>query len=188
MRTLNTGRYETGRVEATLSPSMDIQVSSNFERLLFEAYGLDASAVGGLMNSLQQSGGFSVAAAPLAAIRAEFDAARVGETETSEEIARVWRETRRLIDPHNRCRRRRRARSLDRASQCACNRPRHGASGEIPAAIEGATGQHPPLPAHLADLETRPEYFDVLPNDQHAIENFIGERLQGSAASRRAAS
>ncbi len=74
VRTLNTGRYETGRVEATLSPSMDIQVSSNFERLLFEAYGRDASAVGGLMNSLSASGGFSVAAAPLAAIRAEFDA------------------------------------------------------------------------------------------------------------------
>ncbi len=51
-----------------------------------------------------------------------------------------------------------------------------------PPPIEGATGQHPPLPAHLADLETRPEYFDVLPNDQHAIENLFGERLQGSAS------
>ena len=100
-RTLNTGRYETGRVEATQSPSMDIQVSSNFERLLFEAYGRDASAVRRLMNSLAAIRRlFSSMPAPLAAIRAEFDAARVGETETSEEIARVWRETQRLIDPH----------------------------------------------------------------------------------------
>jgi threonine synthase len=188
VRALNTGRYETGRVEATLSPSMDIQVSSNFERLLFEAYGRDASAVSGLMNSLQQSGGFSIAAAPLAAIRAEFDAARVGETETSEEIARVWRETQRLIDPHT-------AVGVGAARKALTAHPNVPAivlgtahPAKFPAAIEAATGQYPPLPPHLADLETRPEYFDVLPNDQHAIEDFIRGRLQDSAASRRAAS
>ncbi len=99
-RALATGRYEVGKVEATQSPSMDIQVSSNFERLLFEAYGRDAAAIRRLMSALQQSGGFSIDPKPLAAIRAEFDAVRIGEAETGEEIARVWRETQKSIDPH----------------------------------------------------------------------------------------
>ncbi len=131
---------------------MDIQVSSNFERLLFEAYGRDAAAVRRLMNSLQQSGSFSLDAAPLAAIRDEFDAVRVGETETSEEIARVWRETQRLIDPHT---------AVGVGAARAALAARQGVPtivlgtahpAKFPAAIERATGQHPPLPPHLADL------------------------------------
>ncbi len=189
VRTLRTGRYETGLVEATQSPSMDIQVSSNFERLLFEAYGGDAAAVRRLMGSLQQSCGFSLDAAPLAAIRDEFDAARVGEAETSEEIARVWRETQRLIDPHT-------AVGLGAARAALAARPEVPAivlgtahPAKFPAAIERATGQHPPLPPHLADLAGRPEHFDVLPNDQSAIETFIRARLQSPGASaKRAAS
>ncbi|MGP8231891.1 MAG: threonine synthase [Methylovirgula sp.] len=182
VRTLETGRYETGRVEATQSPSMDIQVSSNFERLLFEAYGRDAAAVRRLMNSLQQSGGFSLEAGPLAAIRDEFDAVRVGETETTEEIARVWRETQRLIDPHT-------AVGVGAARATLAARQSvptivlgtaHPA--KFPAAIERATGQHPPLPAHLADLATRPEYFDILPNDQNRVAAYIRQTLQSPRA------
>jgi threonine synthase len=71
-RTLATGRYELRGVHATTSPSMDIQVSSNFERLLFEAYGRDAAAVRRLMAGLAQSGAFTIDPAPLAAIRDEF--------------------------------------------------------------------------------------------------------------------
>jgi len=189
VRTLNSGRYETGRVEATQSPSMDIQVSSNFERLLFEACGRDATTVSRLMNSLQQSGGFTLDAAPLAAVRAEFDAERVGETETTEEIARVWRETERLIDPHT-------AVGVNAARAALSARPHIPAvvlgtahPAKFPAAIERATGQHPRLPPHLADLESRPEHFDVLPNDQSAVEGFIRARLRGERGqSRRAAS
>ncbi len=71
-RTLETGRYELRPVEATQSPSMDIQISSNFERLLFEAHGRDAATVRRLMSTLQQSGSFSLEPGPLAAIRARF--------------------------------------------------------------------------------------------------------------------
>jgi threonine synthase len=189
VRALETGRYETGKVEATQSPSMDIQVSSNFERLLFEAYGRDAAAVRRLMNSLQQSGSFSLDAAPLAAIREEFDAVRVGETQTSEEIARVWRETQRLIDPHT---------AVGVGAARAALAARQGVPtivlgtahpAKFPAAIARATGQHPPLPPHLADLASRPEYFDVLPNDQGRVAAYIRETLQASqAGAKRAAS
>src|SRR5690606_37815119 len=73
-RTLTTGAYEVTSITPTTSPSMDIQVSSNFERLLFDACGRDDSVVRGLMNNLQQAGRFDVPAGPLAVVRDEFDA------------------------------------------------------------------------------------------------------------------
>jgi threonine synthase len=184
-RALESGRYEVGQVEATQSPSMDIQVSSNFERLLFEAYGRDAAATRRLMNGLQQGGGFSIDSKPLTAIRAEFDAVRVGEAATTEEIARVWRETQKLIDPHT-------AVGVGAARTVLAARPRvpmivlgtaHPA--KFPAAIETATGLTPPLPPHLADLFSRQERFDVVANDELAVEAYIRGRLR---ASKRAAS
>ena len=88
-RTLASGVYKPLGVKATQSPSMDIQVSSNFERLLFEAYDRDASAVRALMGSLEQAGEFAIAPGPLAAIRRDFDAYRVDEKACAEEIGRV---------------------------------------------------------------------------------------------------
>src|SRR5262245_49671904 len=92
-RTLATGTYEVREVVATSSPSMDIQVSSNFERLLFEACGRDAAQVRGLMASLAQSGRFSVSSAALARIRELFSAGRSDENETAAEIRTTLRET-----------------------------------------------------------------------------------------------
>ncbi|MCJ9733912.1 threonine synthase, partial [Bradyrhizobium sp. PRIMUS42] len=85
-RTLKTGIYEVREVHATASPSMDIQISSNFERLLFEAGRRDAASVRRLMDSLKQSGRFVLPDATLAAIREEFDAGRADETETAAAI------------------------------------------------------------------------------------------------------
>ena len=99
-RTLKTGIYETREVHASTSPSMDIQVSSNFERLLFEASHRDASLVRRLMASLKQSGRFVLPDAVLAAVRSEFDAGRADETETSAVIRAAWREAGDLVDPH----------------------------------------------------------------------------------------
>ena len=99
-RTLKTGIYEVREVHATASPSMDIQISSNFERLLFEASGRDAEGVRRLMGSLKQSGRFVLPDATLAAIREEFDAGRADETETAAAIRAAWREAGDLVDPH----------------------------------------------------------------------------------------
>ncbi len=99
-RTLKTGIYEVREVHASASPSMDIQVSSNFERLLFEASGRDAAEVRRLMASLKQSGRFVLPDATLAAIREEFDAGRADETETTAAIRAAWREAGDLVDPH----------------------------------------------------------------------------------------
>src|SRR5256714_14257351 len=99
-RTLKTGIYEVREVHATASPSMDIQVSSNFERLLFEAGRRDAAIVRRLMAQLKQSNRFVLPDAVLAAIREEFDAGRADETETAAAIRAAWREAGDLVDAH----------------------------------------------------------------------------------------
>ncbi len=177
-RTLDTGVSEATSVHATSSPSMDIQVSSNFERLLFDAYGRDAGAVRNLMASQQQSGRFEIAAGPLAAIRAEFDSARTGETGTAKEIARVWKEAGYLIDPHTAVAVHAARKSLarDPATPMIALSTAHPA--KFADAVKKAVGHAAPLPAHLADLMDRKEHFTVLPNDQAKVEAFIRQRAR----------
>jgi threonine synthase len=171
-RTLKTGIYEVREVHATASPSMDIQVSSNFERLLYEAAGRDAAVVRGLMASLQQSGRFVLPDAVLAAIRAEFDAGRADENETSAAIRAAWREAGELVDPHT-------AVALAVADRDAQDRSvpnivlstAHAA--KFPDAVEAACGVRPHLPPWLDGLMTRPEQFIVMQNDQVEIERFV---------------
>jgi threonine synthase len=177
-RALATGTYDVKGVQATQSPSMDIQVSSNFERLLFEAYGRDDAAIRALMNSLQQSGRFDIAAPALEAIRAEFDALRTGEIGTTKEMTRTYQEAGYVLDPHT-------AVGVHAARKIAKTHPStpmvvlgtaHPA--KFVDAVTRSTGIHPPLPAHLADLMERQEHFTVLPNEQGAIEAFIAERTR----------
>ena len=173
-RTLATGAYETGAVTPTISPSMDIQVSSNFERLLFEALDRDALGLKRLMNGLQQSGSFTVPPNALAAIRESFAAGRASESQTSSTIADVWRQSGYLLDPHT-------AvgiavgRELDLgAAPVVTLATAHPA--KFPAAVKAASGVEPPLPAWLSDLYERPERVDVLANDQGAVEAFMRAR------------
>ncbi len=168
-RTLKTGIYEVREVHATASPSMDIQVSSNFERLLFEASRRDAGSVRRLMDSLRQSGRFVLPDATLAAIREEFDAGRADETETSAAIRAAWREAGELVDPHT-------AVALAVADRDTSDSripnvvlsTAHAA--KFPDAVEAACGVRPQLPAWLEGLMTKPEHVATLGNDQAEIE------------------
>jgi threonine synthase len=171
-RTLATGIYEQRVVVPTTSPSMDIQVSSNFERLLFEACDRDASAVRALMGSLQQSRRFTLSAAALSAIRAQFSAGRAGEDEVAATIRTVKRETGNFVDPHT-------AvgiavaekESRDAAVPMVVLSTAHAA--KFPDAVEAACGARPPLPEWLSDLSQRPERVTVLPAEQSAVERFV---------------
>ncbi len=100
-RTLETGRYEVTGVHPTISPSMDIQVSSNFERLLFESVDRDADAVKSMMSGLKQSGGFSIPDKGMAAIRRQFVAGRTDEAATSATIKAFQTGSGYLLDPHS---------------------------------------------------------------------------------------
>jgi threonine synthase len=177
-RTLATGTYKVRGVTATTSPSMDIQVSSNFERLLFEAYGRDAGEVRRLMGSLAQSRAFTIAPEPLTRIREEFSAESVPEDAVSREIADTWTNAGYLLDPHT-------AIGVKAARGLLAEQPgtpvialatAHPA--KFPDAVERATGMRPKLPPHLADLMERQERFTVLANDQGAVESFIRERAR----------
>jgi threonine synthase len=183
VRTLATGSYEVRGVTATASPSMDIQVSSNFERLLFDAYGRDAAAVRALMGSLAQSRSFTIGPQALGEIRARFSADRADEEETAATIRTVRREAGILIDPHTAV-----AvavaekESRDHAVPMVVLSTAHPA--KFPAAVEAACGVRPELPDWLGDLETRAERVTVLPADQGAVERFI---LAASRAAREGA-
>jgi threonine synthase len=172
-RTLASGAYEVRGVVPTTSPSMDIQVSSNFERLLFEALGRDAGAVRRLMASLTQSRGFEIGDAPLGAIRREFDAEAVHEDAVEAEIRVTYDRAGYLLDPHSAIavQAARRRLAHDPATPVVALATAHPA--KFPDAVERAAGIRPALPPHLADLMGRPERVNVLPNDPAAIEQFI---------------
>lgn len=172
-RTLATGRYETRGVVPTTSPSMDIQISSNFERLLFDAYGRKPEAVRNAMAQLSQSQNFTIEPAALARIRAEFSAHAVDEAAVAAEMKTVWRETGYVLDPHS-------AVGVRAARELLLEHPdvpvialstAHPA--KFPQAVERATGRHPSLPQHLADLMERKERLTRIANDQTSVEAFI---------------
>ena len=171
-RTFATGTYEIRDVVATMSPSMDIQVSSNFERLLFDATGRDAASVRTLMGSLAQSRRFVVSAQALKELRTLFSANRADEQECAAEI-RAWiKEANYCVDPHT-------AIALavaeketrDASVPMVVLSTAHPA--KFPAAVKAACGVEPPLPDWLADLAKRKERVTVLPADQVAVERFV---------------
>jgi threonine synthase len=171
-RTLKTGIYEVREVHATASPSMDIQVSSNFERLLFEAGGRDGPAVRRLMEQLKQSGRFVLPDAMLAAIREAFDAGRADETETAAAIRAAWREAGELVDPHTAV-----ALSVAERDASDASVPNIVLStahpAKFPDAVEAACGVRPRLPAWLDGLMTRHEQVKIMKNDQDEVERFV---------------
>ncbi len=174
-RTIASGRYEVTGVHATISPSMDIQVSSNFERLLYEAVGADHQGVLAMMGSLTQSGAFALPETVISRIRAEFDAGAASEEQTAAILARTLLNTGYLADPHT-------AVGLHVAQQYAGNAPMvtlataHPA--KFPDAVFAATGIRPQLPAWCGDLMQRPERFETVANDLGAIEAFVEARIR----------
>ncbi|KFG67327.1 threonine synthase [Microvirga sp. BSC39] len=184
-RTLGSGTYEMKGVHPTTSPSMDIQISSNFERLLFEAYGRNGEAVRRLMASLHQSRAFLIDAEPLARIREEFAAQAVDEDNVIAEMAETYRSTGYVLDPHSAVGTRAGRALLKQDPETPVVALSTAHPAKFPDAVERATGVRPALPPHMADLMERQESFTVLPNDQAAVERFIRERaraVKGAAA------
>lgn len=172
------GDYHVTGVMPTVSPSMDIQVSSNFERLLFDLMGRDGAAIAGLMNDLKTTGQFSVSENVLAQARDLFRAGTVDEAGTLAVIAEEWQRTGVLVDPHTAV-----GIGAGRAFKQDGVPLVHLATAhpaKFPDAVEKATGVRPDLPARLADLTTREERFDVVANDLGAIQAFVAERARAA--------
>ena len=167
-RFFETGARDAETVVPSLSPSMDIQVSSNFERLLWEASDRDGAAIAELLATFRSEGRAVVPEAMAARIRAEFDAGRLDDDGTLAEIARVYDELGILIEPHTAVglevgRRLRNDPSIPLVVLGTAHPAKFGA------AVEQATGVHPELPGFLSELHDRPEYVTTVDNDLDAV-------------------
>ena len=177
------GRMALAAVEPSLSPSMDIQVSSNFERLLFELKGRSGAAVGEAMKNFRRTGALPEDDQAWCAARRLFSAHKVDDTETMQTIAQTYARSGILIDPHT-------------AVAVAAARTEINANGrntpmialgcahpaKFPDAVERATGVRPSLPPPLADLFERRERVVVLPNEINAVSGFIRARARQAGA------
>jgi threonine synthase len=176
------GEMSARPVEPSLSPSMDIQVSSNFERLLFDMMGRDGGRVADAIEGFRAGGSLTVDPQRLAEMRALFDAGTLDDPGTLAEIRATWRSSGILLDPHSavgvavgrRCRRETDAPLVTLATA-------HPA--KFPDAVEQATGVRPDLPERLADLFDRPERMDTVANELARVQDFVRARvsLQGAA-------
>ena len=177
-RTLASGEYRMHGVVATTSPSMDIQVSSNFERLLFEASGRDAAAVSRYMAGLKQSGAFTIEGAdagsdPRRLRRRALDRCK----ETDATIRATLASSGYLLDPHT-------AIAVKVAAEHHPDSPMvvlgtaHPA--KFPAAVDAACGVMPALPAWLAGLMEAPEKFTVLPSDLKMVEDHLSRHARAA--------
>ena len=175
-RTLKTGRYEMRAVKATTSPSMDIQISSNFERLLFEAGGRDAAKVKAAMASLKQSNGFDIDPDTLKAIKRDFRAGRASEKQVAETIRDTLARTGYLIDPHTAIGAFVAAKNERPASPMVTLATAHPA--KFPAAVKSACGIDPALPTWLAGLMDRGERFEILDPELKDLKAFIGSHAR----------
>ena len=171
-RFFETGEMTLGGVEPTISPSMDIQISSNFERLLFDMFGGSGDAVRRWMEEFRERGSVAVDDSRLAAARRKFAAARFDDAETLRAMRDAFERTGELLDPHSAIGwAAARARRGDPETPMVCLATAHPA--KFPDAVGKATGQHPGLPARMAGLLEREERFAVLPNDLGAVQSFI---------------
>jgi threonine synthase len=177
-RTLQTGIYEKHGVTPTIAPSMDIQVSSNFERLLYELYDDDGAAVTQSMRELAETGRFALSQGAVTRLCEGFDSVRSDQATTEAMIGRVARESGQVLDPHT-------------AIGVVAAEARRGDPGvpmialgtahaaKFPDAVAEACGIRPALPPRLADLYDRPERLTVVANDLAAVETLIRARNHG---------
>ncbi len=173
-RTYTTGRYELRDVVATTSPSMDIQISSNFERFLFEAGNRDPAEVRGRMGALRQSGAFELSQGQAAAMRSDFAAATASMPDVAACIRDVKERSGYVLEPHTAC------------GMVALQKTRAPADAahvvlatahpaKFPDTIESVLGERPVLPPGLASLMTDRERMTVLPNDLAAVQRYVLE-------------
>ncbi|MHC8510189.1 MAG: threonine synthase [Rhodospirillales bacterium] len=180
-RFLETGVMERREVVKTISPSMDIQISSNFERLLFDVLERDGARTAALLAEFRKTGRFAVSADALADIRKTFTGARFDDAETSAVIQRVYGETGYLLDPHTAVGAGAAEKYLDADdSPVVTLATAHPA--KFPDAVDAASGVRPALPPHLADLYDRPERKTTLDADLTAVKDVISGALRISGA------
>jgi threonine synthase len=174
-RALNDGVYASGASRATLSPSMDIQVASNFERALFEASGRDADWTVAAMNDFARTKKLELPATILSELRGRYSAFASDDSQTRTAIAAIHKLTGRIIDPHTAVGVAAAMKMGKPASPVVILSTAHPA--KFPQAVTEAIGVPPPEPKRLSGLKNLPERLEILANDPALIKRFIFSRL-----------
>lgn len=173
-RFIASGTMKKEEVKPSLSPSMDIQISSNFERLLFYFCQQDAHALKALMQDFSDKGAYSIDQQVLAKIKETFYAFEADDNNTLHTIKNIYQTTGILLDPHS---------AVGISAALNYNGQEDVISlatahpAKFPAAVEKAAGITPPLPPFLKDLFEKPEYFDILPSSQQAVKDYIERNI-----------
>ena len=177
-RFFETGEMRIGESHATLSPSMDIQISSNFERYLFDLFGRDSQRLSAAMTDFKSKGFFALPDDLMIKARSEFMAFRADDAKTLSVMKDIYDTSGYILDPHTAVGM---AGALEMRSKISGNivvlATAHPA--KFPDAIEKAIGQRPPLPEHLSDLFEREEFMVDLPNDRSTVQNFVIKNRKG---------
>lgn len=171
-RTLETGAHTCETVQPSVSPSMDIQISSNFERLLFELYDREGSAVLQLMDDLKGSGGYDLSQGALERLKDGFSSARASEEQTLATIRATLEQTEEVVCPHTAVGIHG-ARVVERDASVPMVVLATAHPAKFPDAVEKACGIRPGLPRHMADLFDRPERITRVANDLEAIKAIV---------------
>jgi threonine synthase len=176
-RIMNTSTYHRGELQHTLSPSMDISVSSNFERLLFDLYDRDGAAIADMMDQFR-TGDIQFSSLAMERVRKLFSSQRVSDDETCAMIAAAWEASGYLLDPHSaigvKAARDHLAGSDVPIITLATAHP-----AKFPEAISRAgVSQLPALPQHMADLFQREERYEVVANQLDAVQAFMAATIR----------
>ena len=178
-RAYGTGTLQIQEVTRSTSPAMDIQISSNFERLLFELHGRDGQTLSALMERFRFLGHVELPEDVLEAFREMFDADRLDDDGIREVIRSVYEDSGLVVDPHTAVGvgvgRRLRADPDVPLVMLACAHP-----AKFPETVEAALGERPIPPTRISSLAGLPERFEVLPNDLEAVKSLIDERATGN--------
>ncbi|KAB7610372.1 threonine synthase [Amylibacter sp. SFDW26] len=175
-RTLQTGDHTKTGVNPSISPSMDIQVSSNFERLVFDLYDREGAAVAQLMTALKDDGTFTLSQGALGKLKDEFDSGRCSEEQTSKAIKIAFQDVNEVLCPHSAIGVHV-ANTIPRDETVPMITLATAHPAKFPAAVEAACGVHPELPGRMADLFERDERMTKVGNDLSAVEALIRERV-----------
>ncbi len=186
-RFFESGEMKLGKSYATISPSMDIQISSNFERYLFDLLDRDAQKLAELMNEFKEKGEISLSNDLLAKARSEFKVSRANDDETLSLIKDCYDKTGYILDPHT-------AVGMKSAKEIAGEiaKQTNGAvvllatahPAKFPDAVEKAIGIRPDLPDHLSDLFDRKEILIEQPNNLKTVQNFVLEHSHSKNGNR----
>ena len=175
-RTLKSGDHAKEGVTPSISPSMDIQVSSNFERLVFDLYDREGAAVAQLMDALKSEGAYALSQGALEKLQEEFDSGRCDEETTSATITQALETTGELLCPHSAVGVHV-AGSVKRDPQVPMITLATAHPAKFPAAVEAATGVYPALPDRMADLFDLPERISKVDSSLEAVKSHVMDRI-----------